>query len=90
MTDNEGQHLRENVDVRIQTTAEALDHQHAEDRAAERTVLLDSITNHRGEQFRHDGSRVHLRARVNARVTINSVKRAVARQVSRGNRIVRS
>lgn len=47
--ENEGQDLRENIDVRIQASTETLDHQHAENHAAEGSVLLDSMTDHRGE-----------------------------------------
>lgn len=61
VADNEGQDLRENVDLRIQVSAETLDHQHAEDHVAEGRVLLDSMTDHRGKQFRHNGTHTHLR-----------------------------
>lgn len=44
-----GQELRENIDVGIQAATETLDHQHAENHAAEGSVLLDSVANHRGE-----------------------------------------
>lgn len=47
--DDVGQELRENIDVGIQAAAEALDHQHAENHAAEGSVLLDLVADHRGE-----------------------------------------
>lgn len=47
--ENEGQDFREDIDVRIQASTETLDHQHAENHAAEGSVLLDSMTDHRGE-----------------------------------------
>lgn len=47
--EDEGQDLRENIDVRIQASTDTLDHQHAENHAAEGSVLLDSMMDHRGE-----------------------------------------
>lgn len=64
VVENERQDLREDVNVGIQTSAEALDHQHAEDHVAERSVLFDSVAYHRGEQFRHNGTHVHLRFQI--------------------------
>lgn len=47
--ENEGQNLRENIDVWIQASTETLDYQHAENHAAKGSVLLDSMTDHCGE-----------------------------------------
>lgn len=44
-----GQDFREDIDIRIQAPAEGFDHQHTENHAAEGSVLLDLVTDHRGE-----------------------------------------
>lgn len=48
-TNDKRQNLSEDINAGIQASTETLDHQHAENHTAKGPVLLDSMTNHRGE-----------------------------------------